>query len=76
MNNLNDKVEAQSNGNFGSKEAKAESERLGTLADQKDMYRMGKTPRLRVSRKKARFIWLTDVVGSETLGSCQSSASA
>jgi len=75
MNNLDDKIEAQSNGNFGSREAKAESERLGTLADQRDMYRMGKTPRLRVSRK-SRFISLADIVSSETLGSCQSSVSA
>ena len=51
MNNLEGRVEAQSDGNFGNKEAKAESERFGTLADQRDMYRMGKTPRLRVGRK-------------------------
>ena len=48
MNNLDDQIETQSNGNFDNTEAKVESERLGTLADQRDMYRMGKTPRLRV----------------------------
>ena len=31
-------------------QARADSEKLGTLADQRDMYRMGKVPKLRVSQ--------------------------
>jgi len=71
MNNLDDQIEAQNHGNYGSTEAKAESERLGTLSDQRDMYRMGKTPRLRVRSKFLDSYSLVDIVGSETLGFCQ-----
>jgi hypothetical protein len=49
MSNIDDKIESQSNGDISSKDTRADSEKLGTLADQRDMQRMGKTPRLRVS---------------------------
>lgn len=49
MNNMDVKTESQSNGDVSSKDTRGDSEKLGTLADQRDMQRMGKTPRLRVS---------------------------
>jgi hypothetical protein len=35
-------------------DVRAHPERLGTLADQHDMWRMGKQPRLRVSKTRIR----------------------
>jgi len=48
MSNTNDKIESQINTDAIATDAKANSERLGTLVDQRDMYRMGKIPSLRV----------------------------
>ena len=49
MSNINDQIESQINTYATPTDAKASSEKLGTLADQQDMYRMGKVPSLRVS---------------------------
>ena len=57
MSSLDDKVEAQVQAeaepqlnDFNGEDAKLVSEKLGTVADQRDMYRMGKAQKLRVSQ--------------------------
>lgn len=43
---------AVDHGGIGSRETKTISEKFGTIADQRDMFRMGKTQKLRVCSRK------------------------